>query len=181
VISGKVGHFGTGETAGIGDAVLWFFLNAKTFAIMRLGSRSVLNTTSKLLGLEDMAPSDMLARCLQLSTGRALLLGRWTKGEPEFIYTAMRRTAEGGRNLREKHWARPIEPDKTPTEAAKNATEASLDSTSRRSKLSSSNSAVPASTQKPNEGAERDGSANAEALRGQATATACGNRICGRF
>lgn len=72
-------------------------------AIMRLGSQSVLDITTKLLGLEEVQERK---KCLEFETGRALLIGRWAKPAPKFLYTAMRRTEEGGKNLREAHWAK---------------------------------------------------------------------------
>ena len=75
-------------------------------AIMRLGSGSVLSVTRSLLGLDDVHPK-MLDKCLEFDLGRALLVGRWSPGGPQFVYTAARRTIEGGRNLREDHWAVP--------------------------------------------------------------------------
>jgi hypothetical protein len=78
-------------------------------AIMRLGSQSVLDETRILLGLEDV-PIRTLEKCLAFETGRALLCGRWAKDAPGqnlFVYTALRRTAEGGRNLRKQYWAMP--------------------------------------------------------------------------
>jgi hypothetical protein len=75
-------------------------------AIMRLGSRSVLEITKKLFGLEDI-PSTTLAKCLEFEIGRVLLIGRWADADSPFLYCAMRRTVEGGRNLREEHWASP--------------------------------------------------------------------------
>lgn len=42
-----------------------------------------------------------------LKRSRALLLGEWTKHEPKWLYTAMRRSMEGGRDLIAEHWAVP--------------------------------------------------------------------------
>jgi hypothetical protein len=75
-------------------------------AIMKLGSRSVLEITKKLFGLDNV-PTALLGKCLEFDTGRALLMGRWAQNGPELLYTAMRRTVEGGRNLQPKHWATP--------------------------------------------------------------------------
>jgi uncharacterized protein DUF87 len=75
-------------------------------AIMKLGSASVLNTTRQMLGLEDMPPG-LLEKCLEFEKGNVLLLGRWVPEGPQTIYTAARRTKEGGRNLREIYWAKP--------------------------------------------------------------------------
>lgn len=75
-------------------------------AIMKLSSESVLNIARNLLGLDDVHPK-MLEKCLEFDLGRALLVGRWSPGGPRFMYTAARRTVEGGRNLREDHWAAP--------------------------------------------------------------------------
>jgi hypothetical protein len=75
-------------------------------AIMRLGSASVLNITRKMLGLEDLPPK-LLEKCLEFETGRVLLVGPWSSPSPQIMYSAARRTIEGGRNLRAKHWASP--------------------------------------------------------------------------
>ena len=73
---------------------------------MRLGSRSVLGITKKLLGFDDV-PLAILNKCLEFEKGRTLLIGRWAKAGPQLFYCAMRRTVEGGRDLREQHWACP--------------------------------------------------------------------------
>lgn len=75
-------------------------------SIMRLGSRSVLDITKNLLGLEDIPPT-LLAKTLEFEKGRALLIGPWTETGSELIYGAMRRTLEGGKNLQASHWASP--------------------------------------------------------------------------
>jgi DNA helicase HerA-like ATPase len=85
-------------------------------AIMRLGSRSVLKITKELFGLED-AHDPKLLKCLSFDTGRAVLIGRWSP-EPEILYTAMRRTEEGGRNLRDEFWANPYPASTTAKPAA---------------------------------------------------------------
>ena len=72
-------------------------------AVMKLSSRSVLDITRRMLGLDDVQPK-LLDKCLEFQTGRALLAGAWSP-EPQFTYTAARRTVEGGRNLRPEHWA----------------------------------------------------------------------------
>jgi hypothetical protein len=74
-------------------------------AVMRLASASVLQVTRTMLGLDDVSPR-VLEKCLEFETGRALLLGRWAPEGPVLMYCAPRRTVEGGRNLREDHWAR---------------------------------------------------------------------------
>jgi hypothetical protein len=73
-------------------------------AILKLGSQSVLDLTTRLLGLEKVQDKE---KCLIFRTGRALLIGRWAKPSPQLLYTAMRRTEEGGKNLRDEHWAIP--------------------------------------------------------------------------
>jgi DNA helicase HerA-like ATPase len=80
-------------------------------AIMRLGSRSVLDHARKLLGLEDV---EALDACLTFRTGRVLLCGPWARdGRPAVLFSAARRTVEGGRNLRTSYWASP-EPEAPP-------------------------------------------------------------------
>ena len=73
-------------------------------AIMKLSSPSVLRITKKMLGLEDLPPS-LLDQCLTFKTGRALLCGRWSAEHPQILYSAARRTIEGGRNLQPDYWA----------------------------------------------------------------------------
>lgn len=73
-------------------------------ALMRLGSRAVLEATRTMLGLEDLPPKT-LESCLDLGKSRVLLVGPWSGGKPTFFYTAARRTTEGGRDLRAEHWA----------------------------------------------------------------------------
>ena len=75
-------------------------------AIMRLGSGSVLKVTREMLGLDDLPPK-LLEKCMDFETGRVLITGRWAPNGPQIIYSAARRTVEGGRNLREEYWARP--------------------------------------------------------------------------
>jgi hypothetical protein len=75
-------------------------------AIMKLGSETVLDEATKLLGLSKVETQEA-AKCLGFQRGRVLLCGPWAGGSHTFMYTAMRRSEEGGRNLREKYWARP--------------------------------------------------------------------------
>ncbi len=73
-------------------------------AIMKLSSRSALDVTREMLALEDIPPN-VLAKCLELPVGRVLMVGSWAKDGPQFLYSAARRTVEGGRNLRREKWA----------------------------------------------------------------------------
>ena len=75
-------------------------------AVMRLGSLSVLDLTRNLLGLEDI-PNKRLQKCLEFGIGRAMLIGPWAGSEPQILYSAARRTVEGGRNLPVEYWAAP--------------------------------------------------------------------------
>ncbi len=75
-------------------------------AIMRMGADAILAKTRDVLGLESI-PSDALRKCLQFRTGRFMLSGVWTSGDHQLGFAAMRRTIEGGRNLRHQHWAMP--------------------------------------------------------------------------
>lgn len=74
-------------------------------AVMQIGSESTLETLRHALGLEDL-PAKTLERCLTFERGRALIAGAWANGNPQLLYVAARRTAEGGRDLSKKHWAR---------------------------------------------------------------------------
>jgi Helicase HerA, central domain len=80
-------------------------------AIMRIGSRSVLELTTRMMGLEDLQPK-LLQKSLEFGTGRILLAGSWSPDGPQIIYGAARRTVEGGRNLQSKHWATPATQEK---------------------------------------------------------------------
>jgi hypothetical protein len=77
-------------------------------AIMKLSSRSVLDLTTRALGLEDLG-SNVLNKCLEFAMGRVLLVGNWAPEGPRLCYAAARRTVEGGRNLRKEYWAQPID------------------------------------------------------------------------
>jgi len=75
--------------------------------LMKLDSESILNTTAKILGMEDLAKRT-LNKCLEFGNGRAMLYGKWAPNEPKLLYSAARRTVEGGRNLRAEYWAEPL-------------------------------------------------------------------------
>ena len=72
-------------------------------AIMRVGSDIVLRTTCEVLGF-DPSYTRMTAKVLEFERGRALLAGPWVNDEPTLLYSAARRTEEGGRDLRPTHW-----------------------------------------------------------------------------
>ena len=72
---------------------------------MRLDASSVVKEVVKSFGLDDVH-DDTINKITQFKIGRLLLVGNWVN-EPTICLTASRRTVEGGRNLREKHWARP--------------------------------------------------------------------------
>jgi hypothetical protein len=75
-------------------------------AILKMSSELVLKETAKLLGLSSAQKAEA-KKSLTFWRGRALLCGPWAGGHHTFLYTAMRRTEEGGRNLNAKYWARP--------------------------------------------------------------------------
>ena len=75
-------------------------------AIMKIGSEIVLEEASKLLGLT-AAQQNEAKRCLTFPRGRVLLCGPWAGRQHLLLYSAMRRTVEGGRNLRSDYWAHP--------------------------------------------------------------------------
>ena len=72
---------------------------------MRLDASSVVKEVVKSFGLDDIH-DDIINKITQFKIGRLLLVGNWVN-EPTICLTATRRTVEGGRNLREKHWAKP--------------------------------------------------------------------------
>jgi DNA helicase HerA-like ATPase len=76
-------------------------------ALMRLSSRGVVRDAKQLLGLEDVSDR-VLEKCLEMGIGRALLVGNWADDGPTWLYSAARRTVEGGRNLRDDFWATPV-------------------------------------------------------------------------
>jgi DNA helicase HerA-like ATPase len=73
--------------------------------LMRIGSEAVLRESSRLLGLDDVPPK-ILDKCLEFTTGRALIAGAWVNS-PEFFYSAARRTVEGGLDLLDSSWIPP--------------------------------------------------------------------------
>lgn len=75
-------------------------------AVLRLSSGAVLNLTREVLNLDDV-PRQMLERTLSFGSGRVLLSGEWVENRPVILYSAARRTVEGGRNLRSAYWASP--------------------------------------------------------------------------
>jgi DNA helicase HerA-like ATPase len=77
-------------------------------AIMRVGAEAVLQKTNELLGIGSAAKR-ATERCLEFDTGRALLIGAWAGDVPKPLYTAARRTEEGGRSLQVDHWAKNIQ------------------------------------------------------------------------
>ncbi|MFY9824197.1 MAG: DUF87 domain-containing protein [Thermoanaerobaculia bacterium] len=76
--------------------------------VMKLGSQAVLETTRRMLGLDDVSQK-LLEKTLEFDVGRGLLYGEWAKEGPALFYCAARRTKEGGRNLRPEHWAEPYD------------------------------------------------------------------------
>lgn len=77
-------------------------------AILRLNTPYALRKTVEAFGFESHS-NRQLESVLRFPTGRALLLGRWVDHNPQLLYVAMRRTREGGRNLKAKNWAIPPE------------------------------------------------------------------------
>ena len=76
-------------------------------AIMRLDSPSIVSQVIKTLGLEGEIVDPTLNNIKGFKKGILLLVGKWVK-EPTILYGAARRTLEGGKNLNEKYWARPM-------------------------------------------------------------------------
>jgi DNA helicase HerA-like ATPase len=74
-------------------------------AVMRLDTASVVKEVVRSFGLDDVR-EDIINKITRFKIGRLLLVGNWVN-EPTICLTAARRTVEGGRNLREKHWAEP--------------------------------------------------------------------------
>ena len=75
----------------------------KNVGLMRITSPKVLECVIEKFGLQD--ESKRLLECVQrFRKGRVLLLGDWVQGRATIAYCAMRRTAEGGRNLRRRFW-----------------------------------------------------------------------------
>jgi len=80
-------------------------------AVMKLSSASALESTRRMLSLEDV-PANVLSKCLDMPIGRVLISGPWSPHGPDFLYSAARRTVEGGRNLRASYWG--MEPSQAP-------------------------------------------------------------------
>jgi len=81
----------------------WVVSEMENRALMKIGSDFVLRKTGKLLGLNSHT-QETSARCLEFDSGRVMLIGPWAGKEDRFLYGALRRTEEGGRNLREESW-----------------------------------------------------------------------------
>jgi Helicase HerA, central domain len=75
-------------------------------AIMKLNSELVLEESCSLLGLSP-AQKYQAKQSLSFLRGRIVLFGPWASRDYSFLYSAMRRTEEGGKNLRPQYWARP--------------------------------------------------------------------------
>jgi hypothetical protein len=73
-------------------------------ALMKLSNDSVCKTISRICGI-DNTNFKQLEDIQQYEPGRVLLHGKWAVTEPLILYSAARRTVEGGRNLRKEHWA----------------------------------------------------------------------------
>lgn len=70
-------------------------------AIMRLDSELVANVVKDKLGFNDV---NTIIDTIKFQQGRVLLSGNWSP-IPQKLYSAARRTVEGGRNLRSNYWA----------------------------------------------------------------------------
>lgn len=79
----------------------------ENIALMKINSAKVLQNSKQLLGLDDL-PNKLIEKCLDFPTGRVLLYGSWSNGSSKLLFSAARRTVEGGRNLRSEHWAVPF-------------------------------------------------------------------------
>lgn len=75
-------------------------------AVMRLDSLAVVKQVVRSFGLEDLS-DDITNMITSFKLGRLLLVGNWVN-EPTICLAAARRTVEGGRNLRQEHWANPF-------------------------------------------------------------------------
>ncbi len=74
-------------------------------AVMKMASPAAMKAALKLLGITNIG-ADLRARCENFAGSRVLLAGDWAHPGGEILYTAARRTIEGGRNLQPQHWAR---------------------------------------------------------------------------
>ena len=72
---------------------------------MRLDAAQVVKEVARSFGFDEVS-DDVINKITRFKIGRLLLVGNWVN-EPTVCLTASRRTVEGGRNLREKHWAKP--------------------------------------------------------------------------
>jgi hypothetical protein len=77
-------------------------------AVMRINSEPIATKIADILGMDALSEK-ILQECLRFDPGRVFLTGQWMPDRPRTAYVAARRTVEGGRNLREKYWARPEE------------------------------------------------------------------------
>ena len=75
-------------------------------AILRLDSHSVVDRVISTLGLEFDVRPEIAAKISSFEPGRVVIAGTWVD-DPTIFYCAARRTIEGGRNLKDRYWARP--------------------------------------------------------------------------
>lgn len=72
-------------------------------AVMSLVNDRSIDETMELFGLDHSYRRE-LQKVREFPVGRCLLLGGWTPMSPQLMFTAARRTVEGGRNLRPESW-----------------------------------------------------------------------------
>lgn len=82
----------------------------ENLAILRLNAPQLHNEMVKCFGLEDILKNSNFD-LLSMPKSRVFLYGSWTNYESVWLYCAMRRTIEGGKNLDEKYWAKPKIPE----------------------------------------------------------------------
>jgi hypothetical protein len=73
-------------------------------AAMRMNSQKAIDEAVNVFSL-DGPMEDTLRKVRSFAPGRVALLGGWAGDTPKLLYSAGRRTQEGGRNIRAEFWA----------------------------------------------------------------------------
>jgi hypothetical protein len=82
--------------------------------LLKMNNRHDLDLVERVFGF---VPEGFAKRAFDFKTGDALLAGSFVDG-PTYAHVAPRRTQEGGRNVREQHWAQDPAPPTPPSKSA---------------------------------------------------------------
>lgn len=78
----------------------------QNLAVMKVGAPESLEVARALACSTGCSKSTLESVLRYPGRGRAILLGKWAEHSTQSLYSAMRRTVEGGRSLKEEDWAK---------------------------------------------------------------------------